>query len=225
MSVNGMAADEIRAIVLSGAVAPGDRVAELPLAARLGISRPSVREALRRLESRGLLVADGGRGLCVVRLSPDELRSTVRTRGALETLHAGLAARRVREGAVAPAELRHLEALARTAARRAPVRRGGLAGDRAFHQAIDGLADSPVSARLLDVLWDQLVVAGPRVALDAAAAATATAEHRGIVEAIAAGRPRRAREAADRHVRALVAHLAAADAAATPDGPERSTAG
>jgi GntR family transcriptional regulator of gluconate operon len=216
MSVVDLAAKEIRALVLSGRVKPGERLAELPLAARLGVSRPTVREALRRLESRGLLASDG-RGLLVARLDADELRSALLTRSSLEGLHAGLAAARVRAGEVAPAQLRYLRELARAAARTGiGQRRRALDDDRAFHRAIDELAGSPVGAAMLAALWDRLIAGGPRV-LDPTrptrsggdATASATEEHRAILDAIESGKPRRAREAATRHVRGALQRRAA----------------
>jgi DNA-binding GntR family transcriptional regulator len=203
MSVIDLAADEIRALVLSGTVRPGERLAELPLAARLGVSRPTVREALRRLESRGLVASDG-RGLLVARLDTDELRSALLTRSSLEGLHAGLAAERVRDGQVAPAQLRYLDDLARSAARPAAgQRRRAVNDDRAFHAAIDVLAASPVGAAVLDALWDRLIAGGQR-ALPRGYDSAVRQEHRAILDAIAAGKPRRARDAATRHVRSTL---------------------
>jgi DNA-binding GntR family transcriptional regulator len=204
MSVIDRAADEIRALVLSGTVRPGERLAELPLAARLGVSRPTIREALRRLESRGLVVSDG-RGLLVARLGAAEVRSALLTRSSLEGLHAGLAAERARDGEVAPAQLRYVKDLARAAARPAAgQRRRAVNDDRAFHGMIDVLAANPVGASILDALWDLLIAGGESTLPRGYGGTEVRDEHRAIVEAIAAGKPRRAREAATRHVRATL---------------------
>src|SRR5688500_13252096 len=103
--------ERLRDRVLSGELPPGARLAELGLAADLGVSRPTVREALRRLESHGLAGSDG-RSLRVAGMEPGELRSALLMRSALEGLHAELAARRVAGGEVAPAALRRLHELA-----------------------------------------------------------------------------------------------------------------
>ena len=61
-----MTARHVRAEVLSGALAPGARVGEEALCARLGISRAPVREALRRLAEQGLIEHLPRRGYRVV---------------------------------------------------------------------------------------------------------------------------------------------------------------
>src|SRR3954471_7284207 len=111
MSVNAECYGRLHELVVSGELQPGTRHAELPLAAQLGVSRPTMREALRRLEGEGLARSDG-RPLRVHRMGTDELRGALEMRGALEALLAELAAIRVRDGHVAPAELRRLTTLA-----------------------------------------------------------------------------------------------------------------
>src|SRR5947209_19247275 len=56
-SIAGLAYEQIRALILSGEMAPGARLSQLELAERLAISRTPVREALRRLAGEGLVDA------------------------------------------------------------------------------------------------------------------------------------------------------------------------
>ncbi len=204
MSVIDAATGEIRALVLSGALLPGEPMGELGLAARLRISRPTVREALRRLEGVGLVDSDG-RGLRVAMLDEVGVRSALATRSSLEALHAGMVAARVRAGKTAPAQLRYLGELARATVRSSAGRgRRAVNDDRAFHQAIDALAANPVGSAFLDGVWDRLIVAGDRP-VQAMTPERVRAEHGAIVDAIAAGKPRRAREAATRHVTGALA--------------------
>lgn len=80
------ALQSLRSAVTSGQYRPGDHLGEVELATRLGISRGTVREALRHLEQEGLVTA-GARGMLRVnRLSADEVRGLYRVRAALEGL-------------------------------------------------------------------------------------------------------------------------------------------
>lgn len=205
MSVMSTAYERLRERVLTGDLPAGGRLGEVSLAAQLGVSRPTVREALRRLESHGLAEADG-RGLRVARLDDRELRSAFLMRASLEGLHAGLAAERVVAGEVAPAQLRRLVALADEAeeATDAGDYRRAVIGNRTFHQAIDELADSPVSAAAVDRLWDRILVSTRRALELPEQGSLASREHRELLAALHAGDPTRASTIAERHVRATM---------------------
>lgn len=78
----------LRTAITAGAYRPGDHLGEVELAARLGVSRGTVREALRHLQQEGLVRA-GSRGMLRVnRLTEEEIRGMFRVRAALEGLAA-----------------------------------------------------------------------------------------------------------------------------------------
>ena len=83
----------IREQILNGELKAGERLAEIPLADRLGVSRTPVRHALTLLQAEGLLGAAGARGYEVKRFSVNDITDAIEVRGALE----GLAARTVAE--------------------------------------------------------------------------------------------------------------------------------
>lgn len=89
----------LRKMVISGEFAPGERIAEIPVAKRLGVSRTPVRLAFRALEQEGLLAKAGARGYAVRAFTADEIRNAIEVRGVLE----GLAARLVAERGISPA--------------------------------------------------------------------------------------------------------------------------
>lgn len=200
MSVGTTTYEQLRTLLVSGELEPGALLAELPLATQLGVSRPTIREALRRLESHGLAASDG-RSLRVPQLEWPELRSALLMRAALEALHAELAAERVREGEVAPAELRRLVELAERAELSTEAGRYGDAVEenRAFHQAVDALAASPLSREAVDRLWDLIVVATER-SLQRGRGALVAREHRELLDAVGDGDGERAADVARRHV-------------------------
>ena len=76
----------LRSAITSGQYQPGDHLGEVEIATRLGISRGTVREALRHLEQEGLVTA-GTRGMLRVNsLTPKEIRGLYQVRAALEGL-------------------------------------------------------------------------------------------------------------------------------------------
>ena len=78
----------LRAAITSGQYRPGDHLGEVDLAKHLGISRGTVREALRHLEQEGLVEAASRGRLRVNKLSADEIRGLYQVRAALEGLAA-----------------------------------------------------------------------------------------------------------------------------------------
>ncbi|GAB6903097.1 GntR family transcriptional regulator [Kineosporia succinea] len=78
--------DELRRLILSGEVGPGERLSELSISQRLGVSRLPVREAFRRLEAEGLLVSIPRRGVRVAELDSNELATVREIRMALEVI-------------------------------------------------------------------------------------------------------------------------------------------
>jgi GntR family transcriptional regulator, vanillate catabolism transcriptional regulator len=96
----------LRDLVLSGELQPGERLSELSMVERLGVSRTPVRTALVRLEQEGLLEALPSGGFAVKQFSEREVFEAIEIRGTLE----GLAARLAAERGVSPAELEPLRA-------------------------------------------------------------------------------------------------------------------
>jgi DNA-binding GntR family transcriptional regulator len=78
--------EALRTAITSGRYRPGDHLGEVELAKHLGVSRGTVREALRHLQQEGLVTA-GNRGMLRVNsVSPKEIRELFRVRAALEGL-------------------------------------------------------------------------------------------------------------------------------------------
>lgn len=88
----------LRQLIVSGRLSAGERVAEIPVADRLGVSRTPVRLAFRSLEQEGLLEKAGKRGFVVRRFSEADVRTAIEVRGTLE----GLAARHLAERGMDP---------------------------------------------------------------------------------------------------------------------------
>jgi GntR family transcriptional regulator, vanillate catabolism transcriptional regulator len=101
-----LAVVHLREMILRGTLAPGERVAEAPLAGELGMSRTPVRQALPLLAQEGLLSLHETRGYVVRAFTWAEVSDAIDLRGVLE----GLAARRVAERGVSKAFMRSMRA-------------------------------------------------------------------------------------------------------------------
>jgi DNA-binding GntR family transcriptional regulator len=188
----------LRRAILQGELAPGTPVIEAELAQQLGSSRTPVREALRRLESEGLLEPRGLRGTVVRAVDRDEVECIFEVREALESLAARRAARRLSDD-----DLRALEAdvAGMRAALDDPEEMER--HDTAFHDRILASARGEVLARTLSELRDQLITYRFLSLSDADRRRQTVEEHEAILAAL------RARDAASAALR-TAEHIAAA---------------
>jgi len=95
VSVNDAVTRALREAILSGKIRPGDRLLQDELARQLGVSRQPVREALRRLQSEGLVVQTPQRGLLVREFTKADLQENYYLRQLLESEAAQSAAERI----------------------------------------------------------------------------------------------------------------------------------
>jgi DNA-binding GntR family transcriptional regulator len=84
----------VRAAILAGRYELGERLPEVELSTRLGISRSPIREGLRKLADEGLVVLHPRRGAYVTKFGEDEVRELLEYREALDVMAARLAAHR-----------------------------------------------------------------------------------------------------------------------------------
>jgi len=191
---------QLRERLVAGEYEPGQRLTELDICADLGISRTPVREALRRLQSDGL-VAHTGRGVVVDSLSPEDIRHALELHGALDTLAARLAAEAQRSGHLTPRQLTELreasDRMGECAARNDA--QGVWAANLAFHRSLTQLAGNPLLEDASDRIWDRFAIVS-RTNIAHRHDLTPVA-HQAIVAAIVAGDPKRASAAAAEHVR------------------------
>src|SRR5699024_8835087 len=87
----------LRRAILRGELKPGERLMEIQLAERLGVSRTPIREAIRKLELEGLVLMIPRKGAEVAKISARSLRDVLEVRRALEELAIELACQRMSE--------------------------------------------------------------------------------------------------------------------------------
>ncbi|MFJ4787413.1 GntR family transcriptional regulator [Streptomyces sp. NPDC088794] len=194
----------LRERLLDGHYAPGDRLTELGICEDLGMSRTPVREALRRLQSDGL-VSSTGRGVVVSSLSPQEMLHATQLHGALDALAAKLAATAQRDGQLSPAQLSGLKEASRR------VEEQGETGDPAatwranldFHMTLARLSGNPLLVDTLDRIWTRFAIVS--LSNINRRSDLTPRQHDAIVSAIVDGDPERAEAAAAEHVREAAA--------------------
>lgn len=96
-SAEAQTTDNLRAYLLSGALKPGARLTEIPLAEQLGVARATLRTSLHRLAGEGIVVQTPYTGWSVTDLSPRDVWELWTLRGSLEGLAAKLAAERMND--------------------------------------------------------------------------------------------------------------------------------
>jgi DNA-binding FadR family transcriptional regulator len=201
-------AGQLRSLIESGEFAVGSRLPpERDLAGQLGVSRPSVREALIALEVEGRVEVRMGSGIYVRHADPASARvvtaeaplETIRARQLIESELAAHAARHMKKTQVAG--LREAVAMmeADAAAGQMPTR-----GDRLFHTRIADACDNSVLQRIVSELFDERhnplgQQLGTHFETERSWTA-AIAEHRAVLDAIARQSPRGARAAMARHL-------------------------
>ena len=87
----------LRQAILKGELAPGERLMEIQLAEKLGVSRTPIREAIRKLELEGLVLMIPRKGAEVAKISEKSLRDVLEVRRSLEELAIELACQRMSE--------------------------------------------------------------------------------------------------------------------------------
>lgn len=179
------AATELRRAILEGEYEPGARLRQEELTARFGISSAPLREALRNLESEGLVVHLANRGAYVLGISAAELLGVVAPiRLALERFAIETALTKDRERYLQELSTR-LEAV-RDAALREDVHAVNDA-DIAFHQLAIDLCAEPHTTQLWRSVMPRLHAAFTRLAPRAVSLYETFEEHRRLAEVIATG--------------------------------------
>lgn len=204
----------LRNLIRTHDLASGSRLpTEMTMAARFGVSRTVVREALSRLKSAGLIESRQGSGAFVCeadphppfRIDPAIMQSlpsvlqVIELRKALEGEIAGLAAERRSKG-----QLAEIRRAFRSIDSETRAGRDGVEADLGLHASIASASGNPhfpaLLAFLATYLKNAVQIARGYEATDLSLALEARREHSEIIAAIAARDPESARQAARRHM-------------------------
>ncbi|MGH2877063.1 MAG: GntR family transcriptional regulator [Solirubrobacteraceae bacterium] len=205
----------LRELMLGGTFRPGERMAELPLVERLGVSRTPLRLALAQLEHEGLLRGLPGGGYVVREFTQADVRDAIELRGVLE----GTAARFTAERGVAQRDLATLTTMNETISKY--VRRADydsferfLDLNESFHAKLIQMARSPLLARALEGVLalpfaapSALVLAQAELPASRDILVIAYGQHVNLIEAIERRQGARAESLAREHARLALANL------------------
>lgn len=203
-STASLIAEQLRAAIMHGVLAPGRQLGEAELAAQFGVSRGPLREAMQRLVQEGLLHSEHNRGLFVIRLEPDDVRDIYNARAAVERAAVALILRGDRNHAAAQLEAVHADMIA--AAERGD--RTALSdADLRFHEALVGLSGSPRLTRMHGTLLVETRMCLTALQNTDRPAADAVGEHGELVEAVRTGDKRRLNRLIDAHMEDALGRL------------------
>jgi DNA-binding GntR family transcriptional regulator len=186
---------KLRSAIRNQELKPGDRLREVQLAERLGVSRTPVREALKRLEADGLTRVAPPRGFVVTELTHRRVMELY----AMREILAGVAARFAAEQA-SPMEIQTLQELVAQQGTAKDVTAAARLNDR-LREAITSAAHNEFLTRATNSLNDALELLGTTTYSVPGRIESGWKENKKIVEAIARRNGAVAEEAARLHVR------------------------
>lgn len=171
----------LRQAILKGELKPGERLMEIQLAEKLGVSRTPIREAIRKLELEGLVLMIPRRGAEVAKISHKSLQDVLEVRGALEALATDLACQRITE--------EELEALQKAQENFKKAVESGTEmqiaeADEAYHDIIYNASNNKRLVQMINNLREQMYRYRLEYIKDEAQRGILIAEHDKILEAI-----------------------------------------
>lgn len=200
----GVVEAQLQQAILSGRIAPGERIVEAELARQMGVSRAPVREAARRLESLGLLISRPRHGFAVRTVSPKQVTDLYEVRIQLELLGASLACTHATDAELAQLDARVDDMVERAETLSSPER---VALDLDFHFAISALSGNHYLHRLFDNMQTEVRMF-LALSEDSYGDLKALAEtHRPIAKAMAARDVGAAEQALRYHLETAKAHV------------------
>ena len=171
----------LREAILKGELKPGERLMELQLASRLGVSRTPIREAIRMLELEGLAVTVPRKGAMVAKMTEKDMEDVLQIRKCLDELAVSLACDKMTQ--------QQLEMLNEARKQFEESTRSGevkliAQADVEFHDTIYSAADNPKLMTMLNNLREQMYRYRVEYLKDESAHSGLIAEHQRIYDGL-----------------------------------------
>jgi DNA-binding GntR family transcriptional regulator len=190
--------DAIVPAAAAGVILPGDRIVEADISRKLGVSRVPVREALRLLESQGIVINEPYRGIRLRPVTNQRVDELIEARVALEAsaVERAVGAKRNKGVHLEPlrAAIREMDLMAK---RRDAY--GLAAADTEFHRALCRLGGNSVTTELWETLARQFTIIFGLATLSKPMPAIVD-EHRELLAVIESGRMAAIRRTLDQHI-------------------------
>ncbi len=187
----------LRDAIVTGELKPGERLMEVALAEKMGVSRTPVREAVRRLEMEGLVTMTPRKGTHVAELSVKDIMDVLEVRAALDKLATQLAAGRIRQDNIRRLESIHRQYIASLQKENLP---GAIKKDVEFHDVIYQASGNNKLMSVAANLREQIYRFRVLYLKDFSNAEDVLLEHQNILKALEAHDATRAGQLAEEHI-------------------------
>ena len=171
----------LREAILKGDLKPGERLMELQLASKLGVSRTPIREAIRMLEQEGLAVTTPRKGAEVAKMTLKVMEDVLEIRDALDELAVRIACQKISDEQLR--QLEDMKELFEKSTQTGNVKKIAEA-DVTFHDVIYEATGNPKLVTLLNNLREQVYRYRVEYIKNVKNHPVLIAEHEAIVEAI-----------------------------------------
>ncbi len=188
----------LREAILKGDLKPGERLMELQLASKLGVSRTPIREAIRMLEQEGLAVTVPRKGAEVAKMTLKDMEDVLEIRDTLDELAARVACSRISEEQLE--RLKQIKKQFEDSLQTKDVKKIAQA-DVKFHDVIYEATGNPKLVNLLNNLREQIYRYRIEYLKDASSYPTLIKEHEAILEALQSRDEEKVTYAMHEHVR------------------------
>ena len=190
--------ETLRNAIITGELKPGERLMEVQLAEKMGVSRTPVREAIRKLELEGLVEMLPRKGAHVADLSIKDIMDVLEVRASLDGLATALAAERIKPEQVK--ELKHVQTQFLQYVEKQNLQ-GTIKKDVEFHDIIYSCSGNEKLIQIANNLREQVYRFRVIYLKDYISPKEIVKEHAEILEAVAEKDMEKARKIAEEHIK------------------------
>lgn len=188
----------LREAIIIGELKPGERLMEVHLAEKMGVSRTPVREAIRKLELEGFVTMIPRKGAHVAELTVKDIKDVLELRAALDGLAASLAAQRITDSEIE--NLKQVQTNLNSYIEKNNLQ-GSVKKDIEFHEIIYRSSRNEKLMQIIGNLREQVLRFRVIYLKDFGSAQNLIKEHSEIFEHIKNRDPEKAQKAAEQHIK------------------------